>query len=275
MKSNIDFVRFCETAYQRGDWYILGGFGNVLTASFIESKARQYIYNANNKTILTSKIGKIAHDCYGLLKAFVWDNENGEGHYNINGCADRNEASAYTQAVSKGKLDTIPREKGIAVYKNGHVGFVVDCSAPSYQDWIVIEVYSIPVGMYRRTLKEGGWTDWFKDTYLEYRATPIETEGAMTHTIARGDTLWGLARTYVTTVAEIQRLNPGIDANNLHVGQVVVIREDGNTALQVEVVRLRSELVAAQQQIATAKQERDRARAAASAAISTLEAGIK
>ena len=275
MKSNLDFVQFCETAYKRNDQYILGAFGNRITESFINQKCNQYSYNADNRAILMTHIGKVAHDCYGLLKAFVWDNQNGEGHYAINGCADRNEYMAFAKATSKGSIATIPRKKGVVVYKNGHVGFVVDCSAPSYQDWIVIEVYSIPAGMYRRTLKEGGWTDWFKDTYLEYRATPIETEGAMTHTIARGDTLWGLARTYVTTVAEIQRLNPGIDANNLHVGQVVVIREDGNTALRVEVVRLQTELVAAQQQIATAKQERDRARAAASAAISTLEDGIK
>lgn len=272
MKNNLDFARFCEAAYQRNDQYILGAFGNRITESFINQKCNQYRYNADNRAILMKHIGKIAHDCYGLLKAFVWDNENGEGHYNINGCPDRNEASAYAKATSKGTIQTIPREKGIAVYKDGHVGFVVDCSAPSYQDWIVIEVYTIPVGMYRRTLKSGGWTDWFKDTYLTYE---VEMEGAMTHTIARGDTLWGLAQTYVTTVAELQRLNPGIDANNLHVGQVVVIREDGNTGLQIEVTRLQAELVAAKARVDTLTTERDRARSAASAAISTLEAGIK
>ena len=42
--------------------------------------------------------------------------------------------------------------------------------------------------------------------------------------IVKGDTLYGLARQFKTTVAKIRALNPGIDAANLQVGQIVRLR---------------------------------------------------
>ena len=220
MKTNLEFVAFLEKAYSRGDRYILGGFGNILSAGFIDSKCRQYQYNAENRSVLLQYIGRVAHDCYGLLKAFVWGNTDGQGNYIAS--QDRNETGAKNAAQEKGMLSTIPRLPGIAVWKTGHVGFVVDSSAADYRDWIVIENYGIQTGMLRRPLREGGWTDWFKDTYIQYVEREEHTN-MTTHTISKGDTLWALARTYNTIVDAIRATNPGIDANNLHVGQVVNI----------------------------------------------------
>ena len=176
MKTNLEFVKFLERSYARGDVYILGGFGNVLTAAFVEQKCRQYVYNAQNKALLMSNLGKIGDDCYGKLKAFVWDNQDGEGHYNINGCPDRNESMALSASTEKGDILTIPRFTGIAVWKDGHVGFVVDCSADDPSAWLVVESYSIARGCLKRTLAEGGWTKWFKDTYLEYKVVTPEPQ---------------------------------------------------------------------------------------------------
>ena len=47
--------------------------------------------------------------------------------------------------------------------------------------------------------------------------------GSFAYTIKQGDTLWQLARTYNTTVEAIMDLNPGIDPNNLRIGQVICI----------------------------------------------------
>lgn len=44
-----------------------------------------------------------------------------------------------------------------------------------------------------------------------------------THTIVSGDTFYSLARTYNTTVAELQRLNPSVNPNALRVGMKVNI----------------------------------------------------
>jgi LysM repeat protein len=45
------------------------------------------------------------------------------------------------------------------------------------------------------------------------------------HTIQPGDTLWDLAEMYGTTAEEIEEANPGIEPDNLQIGQVIVIPE--------------------------------------------------
>ena len=47
--------------------------------------------------------------------------------------------------------------------------------------------------------------------------------GSFRYTIRSGDTLWLLAQRYNTTVEAIMRINPGIDPNNLQIGQVICI----------------------------------------------------
>ncbi len=47
--------------------------------------------------------------------------------------------------------------------------------------------------------------------------------GSFAYTIKSGDTLFQLARKYNTTVAAIIAINPGIDPNNLKIGQVICI----------------------------------------------------
>ncbi|HZJ98870.1 MAG TPA: LysM peptidoglycan-binding domain-containing protein [Tissierellaceae bacterium] len=54
-------------------------------------------------------------------------------------------------------------------------------------------------------------------------APPRCPAGSFAYTIRQGDTLWQLARTYNTTVEAIMALNPGIDPNNLQIGQVICI----------------------------------------------------
>ncbi|MCK9445132.1 MAG: LysM domain-containing protein, partial [Tissierellaceae bacterium] len=47
--------------------------------------------------------------------------------------------------------------------------------------------------------------------------------GTFSYTIKSGDTLYNLAIRYNTTVEAIMRVNPGIDPNNLQIGQVICI----------------------------------------------------
>lgn len=47
--------------------------------------------------------------------------------------------------------------------------------------------------------------------------------GLRTYTIQRNDTLWQLAQRYCTTVDTIKAVNPGIDPDNLTVGQMIWI----------------------------------------------------
>ena len=52
---------------------------------------------------------------------------------------------------------------------------------------------------------------------------PAQTAGPLTHTVERGDTLFGLARRYETTVEAIERLN-GLTDRNIRVGQRLRVR---------------------------------------------------
>jgi N-acetylmuramoyl-L-alanine amidase len=42
-----------------------------------------------------------------------------------------------------------------------------------------------------------------------------------THTIEKGDTLWGLAREYKTTMDKLKEFNPKVDPENLQIGQLL------------------------------------------------------
>ncbi len=48
--------------------------------------------------------------------------------------------------------------------------------------------------------------------------------GTFQYTIRSGDTLWQIAHRYYTTVYDIAAINPGVDVNNLNIGQVICIR---------------------------------------------------
>ncbi|NLL81037.1 MAG: LysM peptidoglycan-binding domain-containing protein [Tissierellia bacterium] len=56
-----------------------------------------------------------------------------------------------------------------------------------------------------------------------YRVESSCPSGSFAYTIRSGDTLWILAQRYNTTVEAIMRINPGIDPNNLQIGQVICI----------------------------------------------------
>ncbi len=56
---------------------------------------------------------------------------------------------------------------------------------------------------------------------------PVPCPGGTLYTIRAGDTLFALAQRYNTTVDAILRANPGIDPNNLRVGQIICIPGTG------------------------------------------------
>jgi serine-type D-Ala-D-Ala carboxypeptidase/endopeptidase (penicillin-binding protein 4) len=52
-------------------------------------------------------------------------------------------------------------------------------------------------------------------------APPAVAPATRTHRVARGETLDGIARRYGTTVADLQRLNPGVQPRRLQIGQTL------------------------------------------------------
>ncbi len=50
------------------------------------------------------------------------------------------------------------------------------------------------------------------------------TAGAQFYTVRRGDTFGAIAATVGTTVAELERLNPGVSSNALQVGEKIRVK---------------------------------------------------
>ena len=81
--------------------------------------------------------------------------------------------------------------------------------------------------------------DGFRDSVMHRSTFPIEhvtrvarppaltaptgTAQPTTHTITAGDTLWGLTKRYGVSLGALLDLNPGVKADNLRVGQKVVV----------------------------------------------------
>lgn len=65
-------------------------------------------------------------------------------------------------------------------------------------------------------------TDRYDDRERDRKRCP---NGSFSYTIRSGDTLYLLARRYNTTVEAIMRINPGIEPENLQIGQIICIPE--------------------------------------------------
>ena len=61
----------------------------------------------------------------------------------------------------------------------------------------------------------------------------VDDGAPIRHAVQRGDTLWGISRAYDVPLKQITDLNPGIDPENLRIGQTVTVSE-GRTVTYME-----------------------------------------
>lgn len=61
----------------------------------------------------------------------------------------------------------------------------------------------------------------------------IDDGAPIRHAVQRGDTLWGISRAYDVPLKQITNLNPGLDPENLRIGQTVTVSE-GRTVTYME-----------------------------------------
>lgn len=73
-------------------------------------------------------------------------------------------------------------------------------------------------------------------------AQPVVTPGPNTHTIKKGETMWNISQSYGLKVQPVIDANPGIDINDLQIGQVIRIPENGSlTEVPIASAETRSE----------------------------------
>ena len=74
-----------------------------------------------------------------------------------------------------------------------------------------------------------------KSFNLKMKDNEVSGSNGNTHTVVKGDTLYSIAKQYGTTVANLQTLNPKVDADSLQIGQKLIA--SGSAATYHKVVK--------------------------------------
>lgn len=186
--TNLHFVEFLKAMVGQPYWY--GTCVYKCTTSTLNSKTKQYPshYGSSRTATYKSHISKkmVSADCVGLGKGYNWT-YGGEGVIESigtdkafkskygNNCPDKSANGMFTYAKSKGlkygKIATIPEVPGLAVRKDGHVGFYIGNGE-------VVEAYGFAKGIVITKLKSRPWTDWYEFPGIKYVSG--ETGGQIT-----------------------------------------------------------------------------------------------
>ena len=127
-KNNLDLVQWAISAYQSRWGYVMGTFGQVLTADLLEAKLQQLpdAIGPYEDFIRANYLGVRTADCIGLIKGYSWyDTDTGEIRYGTNGMPDVGADQMYAQATEKGSMSTMPEIPGILVHAPGHIGIYI------------------------------------------------------------------------------------------------------------------------------------------------------
>lgn len=170
-KTNKGLVEYVKKALNEKWGYVWGTFGQTLTETLFNQKLSQYPEQVGSykNFILNNWMGKRVTDCVGLIKGYMWlDEETSKIIYDSK--TDVNANMMYSNAEEKGIIDTIPEITGLCVYKKGHIGVYIGNGQ-------VIEARGTKYGVIQSPLKgnnSAGWTHWLKCPYIEYKEATKE-----------------------------------------------------------------------------------------------------
>lgn len=177
--TNEHFAAYCLRMVGQPYWY--GTCGYKATASLLTRKTNQYPTHykssrtARYKQDITDR--KVVADCIGGAKGYAWTDggqamfdaigtdASVKNKYGSNGCPDKGAGGMFTYAKNKGKawgeISTIPEVVGLAVHKNGHVGYYVG-------NGYVVEWRGFNYGCVRTKLLDRGWLYWYELPFIDY-----------------------------------------------------------------------------------------------------------
>lgn len=177
--TNEHFKEFCLSMVGQPYWY--GTTGNRATESLLKRKTAQYPthYPASRTERYKKDIRnkKIVCDCIGGCKAYAWTGggeallkalETG-GSYALksgaNGCPDKSANGMFAYAKAKGMpngdIKTLPDLSGIALWKDGHVGYTVG-------DGYLVEWRSFAYGCVKTKISQRNFEKWYYLPFIDY-----------------------------------------------------------------------------------------------------------
>ena len=163
MINNVGLVNHAKKALYEKWGYVWGTFGQVLTEKLLEQKIKQYPKGVGDRAgfIRDNYIGRRTADCVGLIKSYMWWNDN-DVKYDPK--SDLSADMMYNSAIVKGNINTITEIPGVCLWKKGHIGIYIGNGE-------VIEAHSTTAGVIKTPLRGQGstnWTHWLQCPYIVY-----------------------------------------------------------------------------------------------------------
>ena len=163
-KTNLQLVDYVKAQCGAPYWY--GCFGQIYTKKLYKEKKEQYpqeykwrCKNRQRGVSPKKQLGVRVFDCSGLIKGFLWTDENGDVTYNRS--QDFSASRFYEMSPCKGEIDTMPEIKGLLVFAENHMGIYIG-------DGLVIEARSHAMGTVQTDFKSRPWTHWGYCPFIEY-----------------------------------------------------------------------------------------------------------
>ena len=177
------FAAFCLSMVGQPYWY--GTCLYKCSESLRARKARQYpSHYSSSRTARYQRDAareKICADCIGGAKGYAWTN-GGQGvvdsigisgspksKYASNNCPDKSANGMFKYAKSQnrpwGAIGTLPEIPGLALHKDGHVGFYVG-------NGYAVEWRGFKYGCVRTKVADRGWKYWYQLPFIQYESAP-------------------------------------------------------------------------------------------------------
>ena len=218
--TNEHFVAYCLKMVGHPYWY--GTCGYKATSSLLSSKTKQYPSHytssrmAQYKKDIANK--EVVADCIGGSKGYAW---TGGGQamldaigtdkavpntYGSHGCPDKGANSMFAYAKSKGcawgTIATLPEVPGLAVTKDGHVGYYIG-------DGWAVEWEGFAYGCVKTKISKRPWTHWYALPFIDYgdaiKTAPVKVaeSAAAEYTLGSRSVAKGSKGTDVKTLQEL------------------------------------------------------------------------
>lgn len=240
MKSTDFIAKLKDIATNYKTLYVMGCFGAPMTAANKKRYTNNHTYNkqtARTKMINAATADTYGFDCVCLIKGVLWgwsgdaNKVYGGAGYAVNGVPDIGADTMITKCsdVSTDFSNIVPGE---AVWMSGHIGvyigdgLAVECT-PKWANKVQITACNCSKAGYNRR----NWTKHGKLPYIEYvsekpaanNSVSTATGNEVVYTVAKGDTLIGIAKKYGTTYKVLAAYNGISNPNIIHVGQKIKI----------------------------------------------------
>ena len=193
--TNEHFVAWCEKMLGQPYWY--GSCAYKATAALLNRKSRQYPshYGSARTARYQQDIRNraVVCDCIGGLKGYCWTGGGQSAleaigtdkavasRYGANGCPDKGANGMFRYAKSKGMawgtIDTLPDVIGLALYRDGHVGYAVGGG-------YAVEWRGFAYGCVKTRIAERDWTHWYQIPFLDYGSAGFDSPGGNAFTQA-------------------------------------------------------------------------------------------